>query len=46
MNGLSGIYLKKDNKAKAIEYLKKILELNPSDQTAKYKLDSLAGLKN
>jgi tetratricopeptide (TPR) repeat protein len=43
MNGLSGIYLKKGNKAKGIEYLKKILELNPTDQAVRKRLDSLAG---
>lgn len=41
LNGLSAFYLKANNKEKALEYIKKILILNPSDENAKRKLDSL-----
>lgn len=41
LNGLSAFYLKANNKEKALEYIKKILLLNPSDENAKRKLDSL-----
>ena len=41
LNGLSAFYLKADNREKALEYIRKILLLNPSDENAKRKLDSL-----
>lgn len=41
MNGLSAFYLKRNNTEKAKEYLNKILTINPNDETAKSKLDSL-----
>lgn len=41
LNGLANIYLKKGNKAKAKEYLNMILKINPGDENAMNKLDSL-----
>lgn len=41
LNGLSAFYLKANNREKALEYIRKILLLNPSDENAKRKLDSL-----
>lgn len=41
LNGLSAYYLKANNREKALEYIRKILLLNPSDENAKRKLDSL-----
>ena len=42
VNGLSAFYLKSGNKDKAKEYLKMALKLNPGDENAKKKLDSLS----
>jgi len=45
VNGLSAFYLKSGNKDKAKEYLKMALKLNPGDENAKRKLDSLSNAK-
>lgn len=41
LNGLSAFYLKANNKEKALEYIRKILIINPENEIAKRKLDSL-----
>jgi len=41
LGGIADCYLKKNDKNKAIEYYKKILVVNPSDENAKRKIDSL-----
>ncbi|MDD5363138.1 MAG: tetratricopeptide repeat protein [Ignavibacteria bacterium] len=41
LGGMAEIYLKENNKQKAIENYKKILKINPSDENAGIKLDSL-----
>ena len=40
-SGLADLYLKMDNREKAIEYYKKVLEKSPADNYARNKLDSL-----
>lgn len=45
LNGIAGIYIRKGDRNKSIEYLKKALKLNPNDATAKNRLDSLSKLK-
>ncbi len=40
-NGLAGIFLKKGNKEKAIEQYKNVLKIEPDDETALHKIDSL-----
>ncbi|MFC2093514.1 tetratricopeptide repeat protein [Bacteroidota bacterium] len=40
-NGLAGIFLKKGNKEKAIEQYQKVLTINPNDENALHKIDSL-----
>lgn len=41
LNGLSGLYLKKDDREKAKEYLEKVLSIKSDDENARNKLDSL-----
>lgn len=43
LNGLAAFYLKNDNKRKASEYFDMILTINPGDENARRKLDSLNG---
>lgn len=45
MNGLSALYLKNGKKDKGKEYLDKILAINPEDEIAKRKLDSLSKVR-
>ncbi|MBC8484529.1 MAG: tetratricopeptide repeat protein, partial [Bacteroidetes bacterium] len=40
-NGLAGIFLKRGNKEKAIEQYQKVLTINPNDENALHKIDSL-----
>jgi protein O-mannosyl-transferase len=40
--GLADFYAQKNEKNKSIEYYKKILNINPSDENAKRKIDSLS----
>lgn len=42
LNGLAEINLLKGNKNEAVNYYKKVLEVNPADAFAKHKLDSLS----
>ncbi len=41
LNGMANFYLKSDKPEKAAEYYKMILEINPADENARNKLDSL-----
>jgi tetratricopeptide (TPR) repeat protein len=41
LNGLAEVMLKRNNRAKAMEYYNKILQINPGDENARSKLDSL-----
>jgi protein O-mannosyl-transferase len=41
LGGMAEIFLKENNKQKAIENYKKILNINPSDENARIKIDSL-----
>ena len=41
MHGLSAFYLKNGQKEKGVEYLNEVLSINPEDEKAKMKLDSL-----
>ena len=40
-SGLAGVFLKKGNKEKAIEQYQKVLTINPNDENALHKIDSL-----
>ena len=40
-SGLAGIFLKRGNKEKAIEQYQKVLTINPNDENALHKIDSL-----
>ncbi|MCE1164296.1 MAG: tetratricopeptide repeat protein [Bacteroidetes bacterium] len=43
LGGMAYVFLRENNKMKAIEYYEKVLAVNPNDEGARFKLDSLNG---